>query len=158
MLSNFDQVKKQLKELSEVLNLFKSEAVQLRIVELLLNEDGEDTEETQENSSSTPRVKTKRKSKRSIQKMDAETKANKKTNNRKSSGTPGQSAILEELISKGWFDKPKTIGDIIKYCTENHAKKFKSTDLSPYLVARIRNNTLKRTKNSESKQYEYTKK
>ena len=38
MISNFDEVKKQLSELSEVINKFKSEAVQLRIVEIVLGD------------------------------------------------------------------------------------------------------------------------
>jgi len=36
MIKNFDKVKLQLNELAEVLNKFNSEAVQLKVVELLL--------------------------------------------------------------------------------------------------------------------------
>ena len=38
MISNFNEVKMQLAELSEVINKFKSEAVQLRIVEIVLGD------------------------------------------------------------------------------------------------------------------------
>jgi hypothetical protein len=36
-MKNFDQIKDQLKELAEIVNGFKSEAVQLRIVELVFD-------------------------------------------------------------------------------------------------------------------------
>ena len=35
MIKNFEEIKSQLKDLSEVINRFKSEAVQLRIVEFV---------------------------------------------------------------------------------------------------------------------------
>jgi hypothetical protein len=156
MLNDIDLNKNKLKELSEVLNLFKSEAVQLRIVEFLFNKSNEDAIEVQTTKSHN--TKSNHKTKKILPKNGKITKTDKIANHKKTSSSPGQSVILEELIQNGWFEKPKTIGDIIKYCTENHAKKFKSTDISPYLVSRIRNNTLKRIKNPETKQYEYTKK
>ena len=36
MIANFDEVSRQLKELATVINTFKSEAVQLRIIEIVL--------------------------------------------------------------------------------------------------------------------------
>jgi len=40
MIKNFEEIKKQLGELSDVLNKFKSEQVQLRIVELVFRGTG----------------------------------------------------------------------------------------------------------------------
>ena len=44
MIKNFDEIKEQLKELSGVINSFKSEAVQLRIVELVFGLSDEEDE------------------------------------------------------------------------------------------------------------------
>jgi hypothetical protein len=49
MIKNFENVKAQIAELASVINSFKSEAVQLRIIELVLGtpQEAESTEETQ---------------------------------------------------------------------------------------------------------------
>ena len=41
MIKNFEEIKTQLKDLSEIVNSFKSEAVQLKIVELVFGLDTE---------------------------------------------------------------------------------------------------------------------
>jgi hypothetical protein len=60
MIDNFDIVKKQLGELAQVFNGFKSEAVQLRIVELILSSEqsqpkGDDKDSTTFDSPKTTR-------------------------------------------------------------------------------------------------------
>ncbi len=63
MISNFEDMKKQLSELSEVINKFKSEAVQLRLIEIVLGDGtelkqgGEKPVETADTSSQKPRPK-----------------------------------------------------------------------------------------------------
>lgn len=82
------------------------------------------------------------------------TKASK--TNRSTNGRPAQRKLLETLIDEGFFDDPKTVGDIIQYVKDNLAYTYKATDLSTPLVRMVRNKQLKRSTNGES-QFEYSK-
>ena len=57
---------------------------------------------------------------------------------------PGQSQILDELLASGWFDQPRTIADTRLEIQRGWARKFKSTDLSPYFTRMTRDRTLTR--------------
>ena len=59
MIENFEQTKKQLSELASVINSFKSEAVQLKIIELILGRQSE-VEEPLTRANPKPRKATKR--------------------------------------------------------------------------------------------------
>jgi len=151
MIKNFDEIKEQLKELSGVINSFKSEAVQLRIVELVFGQ--ADEEEEKEDQVVTPPPKTTSKKKRAASKK---TTAKSKTGNtpKRASGD-GAPATLTKLVEQDFFSKPKSIGDIVEHCEHNLARKFKSNDFSGKLARLVRDETLKRSKNSDN-QYEYT--
>lgn len=153
MIKNFDEVKRQLKDLSEVVNAFKFEAVQLRIVELVFGvEQPEEnvTEEVADDSSSSKKKRKKRTSKKkTVAKVDG-----KKTPKRVSgSGAP---ATLNKLVEGRFFSKPKTIGDIVEHCEEDMARKFKQNEFSGKLARLVRDGTLKRGKNADG-QYVYKK-
>ena len=55
-----------------------------------------------------------------------------------------------------WVSKPKTIGDIVKHCEHNMARKFKQNEFSGKLARLVRDGVLKRGKNADG-QYEYKK-
>lgn len=57
MIKNFDEVKKQLAELSDVVNKFKSEQVQLKIVEIVFRGAGIEVEESDGESDPPPAPK-----------------------------------------------------------------------------------------------------
>jgi len=154
MIKNFETIKKQLGELSEVINSFKSEAVQLRIIELVLglpsNEESgsEPTSEVNDRSSKKRKAKKKTKAK--------ETDAAPNTRKKVAQAGTGAVATLSQLAKTDFFAKPKTISDIISHCSTNLARNFKANDFSGKLARMIRNDELTRSKNTEN-QYEYTK-
>jgi len=151
VIKNFDEIKEQLKELSGVINSFKSEAVQLRIVELVFGLTEED--ETQEENAETPPPKKKRK-KKGVASKKAATKKKSGTSTKRASGA-GAPATLTKLVEENFFSKPRSIGDIVEHCEHNLARKFKSNDFSGKLARLVRDGTLKRSKNTDN-QYEYT--
>ncbi len=150
MIRDFDQVRKQLTELAEVINSFKSEAVQLRIVELVL---GRPTKaEGPEHVEDEPK-KNKVKTRRRKPKASSEESTSDK---RKAQGGTGAVAILTKLATTDFFDKPKTINDILEHCKDNLARTFKANEFSGKLGRMVRGKELKREKNADN-QYEYKK-
>lgn len=152
MIENFETVKKELAELAGVINAFKSEAVQLRIVELVLSAPAihEDRIPPEEASLGKP----KRKKKPSSTKSTAETgKTDKK---RAASTGSGAVAALSQLAEGDFFSKPRTINDIIQHCSTSLARKFKANEFSGKLGRMTRSGELTRKKNADN-QYEYTK-
>lgn len=63
MIKNFEELKKQLEELSTVINSFKSESVQLRIVELIFQSEINESDE-EFSSSAAPQRKSSRRRKK----------------------------------------------------------------------------------------------
>ena len=145
-MKNFGDVKEQLQGLSEVVNSFKSEAVQLKIVEFIL---GLESEDEQKIINSSPKRKTTR---RKTAKKPTDETSQKRTG-KKPFGQGGP-ATLDKLIEEGFFSEPKSIGDIVKHCEHNMARKFKANEFSGKLARLVRHGTLVRNKNSDN-QYEY---
>lgn len=161
MISNFDEVKKQLSELSEVINKFKFEAVQLRIVEIVLGNGSyhEQIHETPNDASGKSATKQRRrKATRSIPKLKVGPEAAEGDKTAKKSRPSGQGAqsTLGDLVGGSFFDKPKTINDIVLHCEAKLARRFKSNEFSGKLGRLTRDGTLDRNKNGDG-QYEYVK-
>jgi hypothetical protein len=76
---------------------------------------------------------------------------------RASSGRPGAGAMLRDLVSAGFFSKPRTISDIQEHAEHNLAHRYGLNELSTPLRRAIHNKVLVRTKNSDG-QYEYASK
>lgn len=139
MIRNFEELKVQLKALSEIVNGFESEAVQLRIVEHVLGlptgtQESPDNIPTQEKAKPTKNITSKKPGKKP--------------------SAQGAVAILGKLIEDGFFKTPKSINDIVAHCDHNLARKFKTNEFSGRLARLVRENTLTRDKN-EKNQYEY---
>lgn len=152
MIKNFEEVKTQLKELSEVINSFKSESVQLRIIDLIFGLKEPELEEEEEEDTPT----TKRKAKKKTKKAKTKKTVAKKKRGSKSQSGQGAVATITALSEGSFFDKPRTINDIIDHCSTNMAKKIKPNDISGKLARLIRDGVLTRNKNSDN-QYEYKK-
>ena len=155
VIDNYEEVKKQLTELAAIINSFKSEAVQLRLIELLYANPSEvpsqlvSTMPIQETAR-----KRRRRTKTSKDSGQTQTQAtSRKTRVNSSKLTVGP--IIDRLISEGYFKEPKMIGQLIDYCDKKLAHKFKSNELSPYLTLAVRAGKLQRRTNSENHQYEY---
>ena len=159
MIKDFDLVKKQLTELASVLNTFKSEQVQLRIVELVFG--GEDTSEGVDEALHHQSLKSGRKRKRTKaevkvpQKSGTKTSAAKKSQKPRSSG--GATDTLKQLVADGYFKTPKLIGEIVEHCKTKLAKTYKSNELSPGLGRLVKDKVLDRDKDAKTKQFSYKK-
>jgi hypothetical protein len=160
MISNFDEVKKQLSELSEVINKFKSEAVQLRIVEIVLRNGAyrEQNNEPQNDASGKSAKPRRRKAsgRTPKTKADTDTAAGEKSTKKSRPSGDGATSTLNDLVNGSFFDKPKTINAIVSHCDTKLARRFKSNEFSGRLARLTREGVLDRNKNSEG-QYEYVK-
>lgn len=151
MIKDFENAKKQLKELAEVLNSFKSEAVQLKIVELLFQRadntrEGHVPHDVAANEGSKPSTKSKGASQKAIS-IPRKGKAAK-------TAKLGAGAMVTRLIEEGYFNEPKTIGEIIEHCKSAGGHSFKPSEMSVATLRAIRAKLLKREKN-EDHQFEY---
>lgn len=154
MIKNFDVIKEQLRELAGVINTFKSEAVQLRLVELVF--EAVEAGPQDKSGGDTNATPTRRRHKK-VSARTSETPAQKKeaSPGRPRAGRPGGKAMLDRLHGEGFFKKPKTIKQLVEHCGHNLALKYKQSDFSGPLGRLTRDGTLKRTKNAD-KQYEYS--
>lgn len=80
---------------------------------------------------------------------------NTATSGKKATGRPGPRVALEQLLSAGYFDSPRTIADVREYLQHKRGHNYTLQDLSPTLVRLVRDQKLDRERN-ESGQYEYT--
>ena len=151
MIEKFVSMKKELSELASVLNAFKSEAVQLRILELLLgSKSKEEIAGQEEGGKPTRRVRARRAPKTKGADGGAPGKRKKEP------AGSGANATLTQLLSGNFFDKPRTINNIIEHCKHKLAHTFKANEFSGKLGRMVRDDELTREKNAD-KQYEYKK-
>jgi hypothetical protein len=155
MIRDFDELKKQLQELSSIINAFTSEAVQVRIVELIFKEEGGE-EEQKEREADTPRQRSRRRKRRP--KKKAETSSGEPSTRKRAArgGRKGAVTILDELISEGFFKENRAIKDIIEEARSQKARTFKANELSGPLTRFVRDERLSRQKNTDG-QFEYFK-
>ena len=151
MIEKFADMKGQLSELAIALNKFSSEAVQLRLLDLILGKQEASGQATSKEPGKTARKVSRRKAPNAKKDVVAHPEKQKKA----SSGT-GARATLTQLLGKPFFDKPQTINSIIEHCKDNRARVFKQNEFSGSLARMVRNGQLTRKKNSDN-QYEYKK-
>lgn len=142
MSKPIEKLKKQLIEISEVVNLFQSEAVQVKVVDKLLDVliefdrtdyDGIDIfhkKESRPKSASNSELIAPRKK-------------------------PGATKILNQLLSTDFFNTSHSISAIADYCKENFDSDFKTSELSGILLKLAKENKLKRERNVENNRFEY---
>jgi hypothetical protein len=146
MSKHIEKLKKQLMEISEVVNAFKSEAVQVRVVDRLLDAMME------------------------IEKVDADTAEvfNKRVYRQRGSDEggysaartakkPGATKILNQLITSDFFDTPHSISSIANYCKDNFDSDFKTSELSGILLKLANEHKLRRERSNENNRFEYVK-
>jgi len=141
MSKHIEKLKKQLTEISEVVNSFKSEAVQLKIIDRLLDVLVE------------------------FDKTDAEGTElfNKKVHKRDENDypfaqgrkKPGATKILNQLLSTDFFSTPRSISSIATYCKDNFDSEFKTSELSGILLKLANENKLKRERSNDNNRFEY---
>jgi len=151
MMDKLEGMKKQLSELATVLNQFKSETVQLRILDLVLEGgmSGDKVDRPEEGRAGSRRRRAPRTKVKAL-KNPAPGKR------RRASPGTGAPATLTQLLSGSFFDKARTINDVIEHCKHNLARTFRANEFSGKLGRMVRNGELTRKKNAR-KQYEYKK-
>ena len=151
MIKDFKKIKVQLMELSEVINSFKSETVQVRLVELMFGGGEPGPTEPVEQIVDKPIVRRGRKPKQATIIQPP------KIRRTRSKDRPGPSIILNRLVGENYFGERRTIGDVVSYCMDTFKYQYKSTDLSGTLARFVKEETLKREKNVDTNQFEYFK-
>jgi hypothetical protein len=142
MSKHIEKLKKQLTEISEVVNSFKSEAVQLKIIDRLLDELVE------------------------FDRADAEhlDLSNKKEYKKPGIGEgypeeirkkPGATKILNQLLNSDFFATPRSISSIAEYCKDHFDSDFKTSELSGILLKLANENKLKRERSVDNNRFEY---
>jgi len=143
MSKHIEKLKKQLTEISEVVNLFQSEAVQVKIIDRLLDTIiDSDKGETEHTEASTRTGK---------QKGDD----NEKNTSNHWHKKPGATKILNQLLSSDFFYTPRSISSIASYCKDNFDSEFKTSELSGILLKLANENKLRRERSQENNRFEY---
>jgi len=158
MIQNFEEVKEQLRELAEIVNAFSSEAVQLRIVELIFGIQQDQEIENSSNDENAPDGNARPPPPRKKNRRKAASQSSQETPTKKKPAATGNGpvATLVNLTQGTFFDTPQSMKSIIEHCEVNLARKIKQTDISGKLARLVRDGTLKRAKNTDG-QYEYRK-
>ncbi|KFB09714.1 hypothetical protein [Nitratireductor basaltis] len=149
MHKQFDELKKQLNELSETLNRFESEAVQLRIVELLFKQqDGDGLSENGSVYQAGPGAQ-------GIEwigdRGDILHRGRPRRGRKTAPSASGAVAALSDLLKGEFFNERRTIGDIVKRCETELGMRYKSNAFSGPLSRYAKSGVLLREKNDEGK-------
>ena len=147
MSKQIEKLKKQLLDISEVVNSFRSEAVQVRIVDRLLDAiieaDKVDAEGADALSKKSRKPRT-----------ETEDENYTASQGRKK---PGATKILNQLLATDFFDTSHSISSIAEYCKDNFDSDFKTSELSGILLKLAKENKLKRERSNDNNRFEYVK-
>ena len=146
MSKHIEKLKKQLLEISEVVNSFRSEAVQVKIIDRLLDAMIESEKGDIEGGDVLSRRG------RKIRQGDDEENASSAGRKK-----PGATKILNQLLSTDFFSARHSIYEIADYCKENYESDFKTSELSGILLKLAKENKLKRERSNDNNRFEYVK-
>jgi len=141
MSKQTEKLKKQLVEISDVINAFQSEAVQVKIIDRLL--DMIDWDRDNDDSSS-----------KKARNYHVEDGVQQREN---ASRKPGATKVLNQLLQTNFFDHPHSIADIATYCKDQYDSEFKTSELSGILLKLSNESKLRRERSEENNRYEYVK-
>jgi hypothetical protein len=145
MSKHIEKLKKQLLEISEVVNSFKSEAVQVRIIDRLLDAIVESDKGEIEGADV-------------FSKKGRKPRSGEEDDNAASSQgrkKPGATKILNQLLSTDFFNIRHSISSIADYCKENYDSDFKTSELSGILLKLAKENKLRRERSNDNNRFEY---
>src|ERR1700743_710611 len=146
MSKHIEKLKKQLMEISEVVNSFRSEAVQVKIIDRLLDAIIESEKGDIEGTEAFNR---KGRKLRSGEDDESFSSAGRKK--------PGATKILNQLLSTDFFNIRHSISEIADYCKENYDSEFKTSELSGILLKLAKENKLRRERSNDNNRFEYVK-
>ncbi|GAA4340823.1 hypothetical protein GCM10023149_52550 [Mucilaginibacter gynuensis] len=145
MSKQIEKLKKQLAEISEVVNTFKSEAVQVRIAEKLFDVLIDADRAEHENSDYL--LKKSRRFKENGHDTDGAAHRKK----------PGATKVLNQILATDFFNQPRSIASIAEYCKEKYDSDFKTSELSGILLKLANENKLRREKSRDNNRFDYIK-
>jgi len=131
--------------MSEVVNSFKSEAVQVRIIDRLLDA----IVETEKNDVET--IDTFNRKGRKLRLGDED------ENVGQSRKKPGATKVLNQLLATDFFNTRHSISSIAEYCKEHYDSDFKTSELSGILLKLAKENKLRRERSNDNNRFEYVK-
>jgi hypothetical protein len=137
MSKQTEKLKKQLLEFSDVINAFQSEAVQVKIIDKLL-----DTLEWEKEVDETLNRR-------------GRSHTNETGPRGESVKKPGATKVLNQLLQTNYFEQPHSISDIASYCKEQFDSDFKTSELSGILLKLSNENKLRRERSEENNRFEY---
>lgn len=141
MNKHIEKLKKQLIEVTDVVNAFQSEAVQVRIIERLLDVMIESERGDADGSEIFSRKV------RKTREDDGFSAQGRKK--------PGATKILNQLLNTDFFDTQRSISSIAYYCKEQYDSDFKTSELSGILLKLANENKLRRERSHENNRFEY---
>lgn len=144
MSKHIEKLKKQLVEVAEVVNSFQSEAVQVRIIDRLLDVMIESEKADADGSEIFSKKGRKIRSDDENPTMPGRKK-------------PGATKILNQLLSTDFFDIQRSISSIANYCKDQFDSDFKTSELSGILLKLANENKLRRERSNENNRFEYIK-
>ncbi|WP_428330236.1 hypothetical protein [Mucilaginibacter sp.] len=145
MSKYIEKLKKQLVEISEVVNSFHSEAVQVRVVDRLLDA----MIESEKGDVEGAEIFNKK-----VYKHRNGSEPHYATTAR-SAKKPGATKVLNQLLSTEFFSVPHSISSIADYCKDNFDSEFKTSELSGILLKLANENKLRRERSNENNRFEY---
>ena len=145
MSKQIEKLKKQLLDISEVVNSFKSEAVQVRIIDRLLDAIVE-AEKGDADGIDTFNKKGRKTRPENDEESSASSQGRKK---------PGATKILNQLLATDFFNISHSISSIAEYCKDNYDSDFKTSELSGILLKLAKENKLKRERSNDNNRFEY---
>ncbi len=143
MSKHIEKLKKQLVDISEVVNAFKSEAVQVRVVDRLLDV----IMELEKADTDGVEVFNKR--------VYRQKGSDEGGHSGRGAKKPGATKILNQLITSDFFDTPHSISSIANYCKDNFDSEFKTSELSGILLKLANEHKLRRERSIENNRFEY---
>ncbi|GAA3966639.1 hypothetical protein [Mucilaginibacter dorajii] len=144
MSKHIEKLKKQLVEVAEVVNSFQSEAVQVRIIDRLLDV----MIESEKADADGFEIFSKKGRKIRSDDENSAIPGRKK---------PGATKILNQLLSTDFFDTQRSISSIAQYCKDQFDSDFKTSELSGILLKLANENKLRRERSNENNRFEYIK-
>ncbi len=143
-----ENLKTQLLDLAEILNAFKSEAIQVKIAEKLLDSILFKVPEANQDMQDFASRRAKRIHANKDWINDAPARERKPT---------GATKAMYRLLDTDFFDQPQSISAIANKYREEFNEEFKTSEISGILLKTVKDNVLKREKNQSNKRYEYVK-
>jgi hypothetical protein len=145
MSKQTEKLKKQLIEISEVVNLFKSEAVQVKVIDRLFDV-MIDTERSEADANDT------------FQKRGPKRVNGSHYEHAVSRKKPGATKVLNQLLAgTDFFNTHRSISSIADYCKANYDSDFKTSELSGILLKLANEHKLRRERSNTNNRFEYVK-